>query len=74
MSKQEKRFIIQWVNKYSKETGYVRKVNTKGKYFENTFVASEAKIYKSRPVAKRELDRLISYGEAENNDFHIVEI
>lgn len=34
--------IIQWKNKWSGETGFVKKLNRKGRYFENTFYANEA--------------------------------
>lgn len=38
----QKKAKIKWTNKFSKETGYVKKLNRKKKYFENTFEKSEA--------------------------------
>ena len=43
---------IQWKNKWSGETGFVKKVHTKEGYFENTFDKSEAKIFSPRLVKK----------------------
>ena len=63
---------IQWTNKYSKETGYVKSVNTKEKYFENTFDIKEARDYSSLSTVKGIITKLINYGEGENNDFIIV--
>jgi hypothetical protein len=34
--------IIRWTNKFSGEQGFVRKINHKDGYFENTFDKSEA--------------------------------
>ncbi len=66
--------LLKWTNKFSNETGYVESVSAKEKHFVNTFDANAAKRYSSRAVANRMIASLRSYGEAENNDFEIVEI
>ena len=60
--------LLKWTNKFSNETGYVESVSAKEKHFVNTFDVNAAKRYSSRTVANR------INGEAENNDFEIVEI
>ncbi len=37
--------VIKWTNKFSNETGFVKKINKKAGYFENTFDESEAKSF-----------------------------
>jgi len=37
--------VIRWTNKFSGETGFVKKINKKAGYFENTFVMEEAKSF-----------------------------
>lgn len=44
--------IIQWTNKHSKEQGYVKKLNKKQGYFENTYERSEAVTVKRPDVMK----------------------
>ena len=39
---------IRWVNKLSRETGWVKDVHNKEKYFENTFDETGAKLYDRR--------------------------
>ena len=43
---------IMWKNKFSGETGYVKSLNRKQKYFENTFNVDEAKVYSAKTVEK----------------------
>lgn len=43
---------IQWKNKWSGETGYVKVVHNKEQYFENTFDADEAKNFSVRIIKK----------------------
>jgi hypothetical protein len=66
--------IIKWINKFSREEGYVQSVSTKEKHFVNTFDRSEAKIYKTMGAAKTAVKSLISYGEGENNEFEIIPV
>lgn len=42
--------IIQWKNKYSGETGFVKKLNHKKGFFENTFDANEARKFSAKTV------------------------
>lgn len=51
---------IKWTNKLSGETGYVKKLNRKGKFFENTYEAKEVKIFSKGTVAKA-LEELQDY-------------
>lgn len=43
---------IQWRNKWSGETGFVKSVNTEQQYFENTDDVNQAKIFSPRVVKK----------------------
>ncbi len=64
--------IIKWTNKYSNESGYVKEVKTKDKHFVNTYDQDEAKSYKTETSASKIIDKLIAFGEADNNDFELV--
>jgi len=64
--------IIKWTNKFSGETGFVKSVSTKEKHFINAFDQKSAKKYKDASSAERVIKALISYGEAEANDFAII--
>lgn len=64
-------FIIQWKNKYSGETGYVKKVNQKLGFFENTFEKENANVFKNKASASRAFNWLTNSNEAENNVFEI---
>ncbi len=44
--------IIQWTNKHSGEQGFVKCLNKKDGYFENTFNENEAKKYSERSINK----------------------
>ena len=63
--------VIKWVNKISKETGYVESVNTKEKHFVNTFDKNKAYEYPNAGLAKIAIGRLTAIGEAEANDFEL---
>ena len=65
--------VIKWINKYSKETGFVMNVDYLNKHFNNTFDFNKAKKFKSREIAEKTIEKLIEYGEGKNNDFEIVE-
>lgn len=47
-------------------------LKTKG-HFENTFDQAEAKKYRSESVALKDIEILKSLGEADNNNFELVE-
>lgn len=64
---------IKWTNKFSNESGYVRRVSNKDKHFINTFDESEAKTYKTARAAEAIIERLTDFGEAESNEFEVVE-
>lgn len=54
--------IIRWTNKHSGEQGYVKKLNRKEKYFENTFERSEAlAVSDKKGVAARTINLLNEY-------------
>ncbi len=44
--------IIQWTNKWSGEKGFVKKLNRKEEFFENTFERSEAMTVTDKTVTK----------------------
>ena len=62
---------IQWTNKFSGETGYVKSILVKKGHFENTFDIEEAKKY-SKSEALKAVSTLKDIGEAENNDFSLL--
>lgn len=41
---------IKWTNKFSHEQGFVKAINKKGKYFENTFDIAEAKNFACKTI------------------------
>ena len=65
--------VIMWKNRYSGETGYVKRVCSNEKCFENTYDKSEAKEYGSIAAARGIITKLNSYGEGENNVFLIID-
>ena len=66
--------VIKWTNRFSGETGFVHSVSAKEKHFNNTYEQNDAHKYASPSVAKRTINSLIGYGEAENNDFEVVAV
>ena len=62
-------YNLKWTNKYSCETGYVKKVSKVKGYFENTFDKAEAKKYRSEKAVMTDIELLKELGEAENNHF-----
>ncbi len=68
-----KKFNIKWTNKYSEEVGYVGKLSLVNKCFINTYDKADAKKYVSEKAANNEIARLVEFGEAENNNFEVVE-
>lgn len=65
-------YILKWINKFSKETGYVGKVMKSKGYFENTFDINAAKKYRTENEAKKDITLLDIIGESQNNDFLII--
>lgn len=63
---------IKWTNKYSGEVGYVKSVSNKEGHFNNTFDENKAKKYDSSIKAEKVIEKLISFGEGDNNNFEIV--
>ena len=66
------RYIIQWTNKYSGESGYVASISEKNRYFNNTYNVNDAKRYLRESHAKGTITKLIHYGECNNNNFEII--
>lgn len=66
--------IIKWTNKFSNESGFVKEVKTKEQHFVNTFNQTEAKTYKTDAGAIKTINKLIEFGEANNNNFEVVSI
>jgi len=66
--------ILRWTNKYSNEQGYVKCIAKANGYFENTFDAAEAKVYKRQCDITKALNTLEALGECENNIFEAVEV
>lgn len=67
-------FILKWTNKISRETGFVESISSKERHFINTFDKDKAKRYNSRSVVSRMLTSLALYGEADQNDFEVLEV
>lgn len=65
---------LKWTNIYSYESGYVAKVSNVKNCFINTYEKDKAKKYASEKAARKEIDKLKEFGEAENNIFEIEEI
>ncbi|MEE3344484.1 MAG: hypothetical protein VZS44_10360 [Bacilli bacterium] len=64
--------VIKWRNKFSGEEGYVESISAKEQHFINTYDISQAKQYSSESIAKGQISNLAKYGEADNNDFEII--
>jgi hypothetical protein len=67
-------YNLKWTNKYSCETGYVKKVSKAKGYFENTFEKAEAKKYRSMKAVQTDIELLTQLGEAVNNVFEAEEM
>jgi hypothetical protein len=66
-------FKIKWTNKFSGETGFVADIKRKAGHFVSTFEAAEAKAFKNAKNAEKAIKTLAEIGEADNNNFEIVE-
>ena len=67
-------YIIKWENKFSAETGLVKKINKGKGYFENTYNVEEAKSFKTKKGAENAIETLKVLKDAENNTYCIVSI
>ncbi len=59
---------IQWKNKWSGETGFVKSINTEQQYFENTDDVNQAKVFSPR-VVKKTVETLEQF--CPDNTYHI---
>ena len=64
--------IIKWTNRYSGEVGYVKSIDYRNKHFNNTFDIAEAKDFSKESTVKKAIDKLVEYGENENNTFEVI--
>lgn len=64
---------IQWKNKYSGETGFVKIIRESKRYFENGSV-EEARCFRNDSACHKAIDVLNSIGEGDNNYFIITDI
>lgn len=67
-------FIIKWTNKYSNEEGYVKVINRKDGYFENTYEKENAFHFKTKGNATKAMNWLTNSNEGENNIFSLEEV
>lgn len=64
--------VIMWINKFSKERGYVQSVDYQNRCFINTFSYADAKKFNANNVEKV-IAKLCEYGENKQNDFEVVD-
>lgn len=64
---------IAWTNRYSKESGFVKSIDYKNKHFNNTYFVEEAKNFPTRDSVNKAIDKLIEYGEGNDNDFNVID-
>ena len=64
--------IVKWTNLTSNESGYVRSVDYKRRYFINTYDITQAKNYKPG-MAEKIIEKLIEYGEGDRNRFELID-
>lgn len=67
-------FAVQWRNRVSGETGFVKKINRKEGYFENTWEGKDAKLFKTEKNAKVLLSDIEFFTNVPDNDYQVVEI
>ena len=70
----EKQFIFRWENRYSNETGLVRKIDKAKGHFENTLEIKKAKAYKTMRMAEKGIETLMSLDDAKDNIYSVVGI
>lgn len=64
---------IKWINKFSGEQGFVKSIKASKGHFESTYEEVEARSFRSDKEAQKAIEQLVAIGEAENNNFEIVE-
>lgn len=62
---------IKWINKWSREEGYVKTVHKAEGYFENTFEQAAARKY-TMAEAEAAVAVLNEIGEADDNELYII--
>lgn len=67
-------YILQWRNSWSGETGFVKKILEAAGHFENTYDANEARRFTSVQRAEGAITTLAKIGEADLNEFKIVQV
>ena len=65
--------VIKWLNRYSRESGFVKNIDYKNRHFNHTPNYSEAKKFKTEDSANKAIVKLNEYGEGVNNYFEIIE-
>lgn len=70
MKADTKMFIVKWTNKFSGEEGFVKCINNKDGYFENTFDRADARKWRAASV-KNILTKLAEY--CADNNYEAVE-
>ena len=63
---------IQWTNKFSGESGFVKSTSKTNKCFYNTFDYEEAKKYRRQSAIDSDLAFLAEIGETQNNIFSVI--
>lgn len=61
--------VISWTNNMSKETGYVADIDASTLCFHNAAKKEDAQIFTNKGLATIAINKLIQYGEGENNTF-----
>lgn len=62
---------IKWVNKFSREEGFVKSLSKTKGHFENTFDVNEARLFSDKEV-QNAFATLEAIGETVNNEFAVV--
>lgn len=68
------RKAIQWTNKFSGETGFVKSVPKSYGHFINTWDINDAKVYKGEKMIENDMNALEEIGETENNIFEVIDL
>lgn len=66
------RYVVQWENIYSHQTGYVARVAAD--HFENTFDMDQAMSFITKKLAENVIKTLKEMGEGNSNSFSVVGI
>ena len=65
---------IMWINKMSKETGYVGSISKAKGYFMSVSDQAAARKFRTDKEVATAMATLESFGEMVNNDFEVVEL